>query len=334
MITATVRRKLSIAIAVAVFMAIVLVGKGQAVVSSVQAAKLVPFFSNVYSLINLGSVRQLPPAYGGLTFKPRDPNTLLIGGLADTPDSAIYSVKVKRGRDKHINGFDAATFFAKSPGTGVGGIDAGLTYNPKGDVLFYTTYDDNSIGQIKRGSREPNKQIALNSIGIASSVGALGFVPEGFAGAGRLKITSYSANLFYDTTITPDRSGTYDISRPSKSTKLSGGVDSFVYIKAGNPRFPKDSLLMAEYDTNKISAYTLDVKGDPIAATRRDFITGISDHSPTALTGTIGATVDPMTGDVLFSTFFENDPAKSKIFAVRGFTKQASCTELQWGYCR
>ncbi len=334
MITSIVRNKLSIAIAVAVFIAIAIVGKGQAVVSSVQAAKLVPSFSNAYSLINLGSVRQLPPAYGGLTFNPRDSNTLLIGGLADSPDSEIYAVGVRRGRDNHINGFGAASFFAKAPGTGVGGIDAGLTYNPKGDALFYTTYDDNSIGQIKRGSRNPNKQIELSSLGIASSVGALAFVPAGFGGAGRLKITSYAANLFYDTTITPDRSGTYDIPKPSKSTKLSGGIDSFVYIKAGNPRFSKDSLLMAEYDTNKISAYTLDPNGDPIAATRRDFITGISYHSPIALTGTIGATVDPITGDVLFSTFFEDDSAKSKIFAVRGFTKPTGCNQRQWGSCR
>jgi hypothetical protein len=51
-------------------------------------------------------------------------------------------------------------------------------------------FDDNSIGQIKSGSNRPNKQTDLNSLAIAPSVGALAFVPEGFAGASRLKITS------------------------------------------------------------------------------------------------------------------------------------------------
>lgn len=326
MIASTIRTRLSIVITVAVCIALAIVGNGQAVppqgsTNKAQAATLVAPFSRFYSLTDLGSVPQLPPAYGGLTFKAGDSNTLLIGGAAGTPDAGIYAVRVRRTKDNHIIGFGTASLLAKSPGTGKGGIDAGLTYTPRKDVLFYTTYDDNSIGQIKSGSKKPDKQIALNTLGIASSVGAVGFVPQGFPGAGRLKITSYTSNLFYDTTVTPDRSGTYNIIAPPKSVKLSGGIDSFVYIKAGNRGFAKDSFLMAEFDTNKVSTYAVDVSGNPIANTRRDFIIGISQHSPTALTGTIGATVDPVTGDVLFSTFFENSPAKSKIYQVRGFRR-------------
>jgi hypothetical protein len=322
MITATVRKRLWLMMAIALFIALLIVGKEQAVVAKAPPPKIEASFSRFYSLVNLGSVRQLPPAYGGITFKPGDPNTLVIGGLADTPESGVYSVRVRRNKNNYITGFvGAASFMAKTPGIGKGGIDAGLTYSPKGDVLFYTTYDDNSIGQIKSGSKIPNKQTDLNSLAIAPSVGALAFVPSGFSGAGRLKITSYTDNLFYDTTITPDRWGTYDIAAPLRSTQLSGGTDSFVYIKAGNPGFSQDSLLMTEYDTNKVSAYVLDANGDPIANTRQDFIKGIAYHSPAALTGTIGTTIDPLTGDVIFSSFFEDDAAKSKILAVRGFNQ-------------
>ncbi len=320
--TSTVWKKLSIAITAVVFIALAIVGHGQALAGKAKEAALVAPFSRLYSLVDLGVVRRLPPAYGGLTFRPAITSTLYIGGLAGTQDAGVYTVRVRRDRDNHITGFDPAFFFAKSPGMGKGGLDAGLTFTPTGDTLLYTSYDDNSMGQIKATSRRPNKQIDLGSIGIESSVGALAFVPKGFAGAGRLKITSYTTNLFYDTTMTADGSGTYEIAIPTKSTKLSGGVDSFIYVKAGNPGFSQDSLLITEYDSTKVSAYTLDANGDPIPTSRRDFITGMTYHSPTALTGTMGATVDPLTGDLLISTFFEDDPSKSRIFAVRGFSRK------------
>lgn len=275
-------------------------------------------FAQSYNLVDLGSIPQLPPAYAGVTFETGNPNTLLIGGLAGTPQAGIYSVPVKRGTDNRITGFGAASFVAQSPGIGKGGIDAALSYNPQGDILFYTSYDDNSIGQVKRGSTKPDKQIDLGTLGIAPSTGALAFVPPGFPGAGRMKITSYSASIFYDTTITPDGTGTYNINRPVKSVKLDGGLDALTYIKAGNPGFSRDSLLIAEWDTNDVSAYAIDANGDPIPETKQTFIKGISVHGPNTAS-TIAAGVDPLTGDVLYSTFFEDQPAPAKIVAVRGF---------------
>ncbi|MDF5723139.1 MAG: hypothetical protein PUP91_22225 [Rhizonema sp. PD37] len=251
----------------------------------------------------------------------------MIGGLADTSDAGIYSLKVNRSSDNHIVGFGASSLLAQAPGLGQGGIDAGLAYSPKGDVLFYTSYDDNSIGQIKRSSSVPDKQIDLNSLGIASSTGALAFVHQGFAGAGRLKVTSYTENVFYDTTITPDGSGTYNISAPSRSIKLDGGLDGFVYVKAGKPGFSKDSLLISEYDNTSVAAYTLDGNGDPIPDTRQDFINELGFHTPTSLTGVAGATLDPLTGDFIFSAFFEDSPSESRIFAVRSLTQPTSVPE-------
>ncbi len=217
-----------------------------AIATKVQAVALVAPFLSLYSLTDLGAIPKLPIAYGGLTFKAEDPNTLLIGGSSDFPDAGIYSVDVTRGTDAHITSFGNASLFANAPGINGGGIDAGLTYSPDKDVLLYTTYPDNSIGQIKTGSSSPDKQTDLSTIGISSSTGSLGFVPEGLTGAGQLKITSYSANKFYSTEVNRDSSGTYEIAVPSKSVSLSGGLDGFVYVKAGNPGFLDNSLLMSE----------------------------------------------------------------------------------------
>ncbi len=326
MTTYIVRRKLFAAIAGVIFVVLITLGKGQAKIST---PKLASYFSSFYSIIDLGTVPKLPPAYGGLTFDPKDANRLLIGGLAGTQKAEIYEVRVKRAPNNHITGFNVASPIAKAPGIGKGGIDASLAYSPQGDVLFYTSYDDNSIGQIKRSSRIPTKQINLTSLGIASSTGALAFVPKGFVGENRLKITSYTTNTLYDTTITPDKAGTYNIVAPSKSIKLSGGLDAMIFVKAGKPGFFKDSLLIAEFDTNNVSAYQLDSKGDPIPSSRQNFIAGISYHSPTSLTGTIGATTDPLTGDFLFSTILENTPTKGRIFAVRSSAKTKVPTQLR-----
>ncbi len=295
-----------------------------AVVGEAQAATLASSFSSFYSLTDLGVVPELPITYAGMTFKAGDPNTLLIGGAANTFNAGIYAVTVTRGDNNHITGFGAASLFAKAPGfpgLGEGGVDASLAYSPQGNVLFYTSYPDNSIGQIKQGSTGPDKQIDLStSFGIPVSTGGLNFVPQGFAGAGRLKFTSYTANIFYDTTITPDGLGTYDIAAPGKSIQLSGGLDSFNYIKAQNPGFATDSLLLLEYDAGKIAAYAIDDNGDPIADTRQDFVTDI--NLP------IGSTIDPLTGDLLFSSQSAEDP---KVFLIQGFNKPTSVPEPTGG---
>lgn len=319
-------KNLFMAAAGGVFLAFAVISQA---VGATVTPKLGSDFSNFYSITDLGSIEQIPPAYGGITFQPGEPNTLLISGLADTPDAGIYAVEVSRDSNNHITGFGIPSFLTQAPGISTGGIDAGLAYSPKADVLFYTSYPDNSIGQIKPGSSSPNKQIDLNTLGFAASTGALNFVPEGFAGAGRLKITSYTSNIFYDTTITPDSSGTYDIATPTRSVQLDGGLDGFFYVKAGNPGFFEDSLLIEEYDNSSVSAYTIDANGDAIANTRRDFITGLGFHSPTSLTGVMGATIDPVTGDFIFSTFFEGEPSVSKIYAVTRGTKSTSVPEPQ-----
>jgi len=265
-----------------------------------------PFYASTYSFTDLGTIANVPANYGGLTFKAGDPNTLLIGGSANVTAAKIYSVPVTRDPTTHqVTSFGAPTVFADA-NSPAGGIDGGLTYGP-GNVLFYTSYSDNYIGQLKTGSTTPDKLTQVTSLGVASSVGSLVFVPAGFGGAGRFKILSYNASNWYDTTIAPDGTGTYNINPVGPAITLGGGLEGAVYIKNTNPLFANDSVLVDEYGGGRIVAYDVDANGDPIVATRRDFITGLS--------GAEGATIDPVTGDFLFSTF----GGGNRVIRVQGF---------------
>jgi hypothetical protein len=127
---------------------------------------------------------------------------------------------------------------------------------------------------------------------------------------------TWSSGAWYDATLSPDGTGTYDLTNvarvdvdPSLSgiQNVPGGPEGFVYIRSGNPLFNANAMLIAEFSANRIGAYDLDVDGNPLVNTRRDFITG--------LTGAEGAAIDPLTGDFLFSTF----GGGNQIVVVKGF---------------
>ena len=266
------------------------------------AQQITEDFELNYSLHDLGSVPGVPSNYGGLTFKYDDPNTLLIGGAANSAGAAIYAIEVVRGCDNLIIGFAGeATLFATAPQ-----IDGGLAYGP-GNVLFYATYSNNTIGQIKPGSTAPDKITPLNPLGVTGTTGTLNFVPAGYPGEGRLKIATYSGATWYDTTITPDGDGTFDIQPVEGSIFIGSGPEGIAFVEAGSPNFQNDSVLISEYGGGRVATYELDANGDPIVKTRRVMVTGLS--------GAEGATVDPLTNDFLFSTF----GGGSRILVVRGF---------------
>jgi hypothetical protein len=68
-------------------------------------------------------------------------------------------------------------------------------------------------------------------------------------------------------------------------------------------------VLVSEYGAGRVSAFEVGADGDPILATRRDFVTGLS--------GAEGAFVDPLTGDFLFSTY----GGGNRVIVVRGFAR-------------
>ena len=277
------------------------------------AQVLDPFYAGDYTLTDHGSVPGVPTPYGGLTFDPADHNRLLIGGSANTLNADIYEIRVARDASGAMSGFvcGASVSFADAYGE-TGGIDGGLTFGP-GGVLFYTSYRDNLVGQIRPGSTAPDRLVALTPLGVFPSVGALMIVPPGFAGAGRLKLASYNAWRWYDATLTPDGSGTYDIAVSPGWITGTTAPEGIVYVRGGNPGFAADSVLVSEYGAGRVSSFEIDANGDPTAATRRTFVS--------ELAGAEGAAIDPATGDFLFSTF----GGSNRVIRVSGFSAFPTC---------
>lgn len=260
-----------------------------------------PDFVNNYSVIDLGLPAGVPASLGGVAFL--DNNTLLIGGNANQASGAIYSIGLTRDPiSNFINGFSGpATFFASAPN-----IDGGLAFGP-GGVLFYTGFPINVIGQIMPGSTAPDKIISLSG-NVASSVGALQFVPAGFAGAGQMKVASFNTSAWHSVEITPDGNGTFDLTAFSSAIPLIGGPEGIAFVNGANPGFGVNSVLISEYSDNAVGVYEIDSNGDPILGTRRIFLTGLS--------GAEGAAIDPVTGDFIFSTF----GGGNRVVVVTGFT--------------
>jgi hypothetical protein len=72
-----------------------------------------------------------------------------------------------------------------------------------------------------------------------------------------------------------------------------GGPEGIVWIHAGTPDFAANGTLISPHDLSEVDACLADSYGAPYACV--PFITGLG-H-------TEGATIDPVSGDYLFSTF-------------------------------
>ena len=277
----------------------------------VNAQTVAPFYAGPYSITDLGSVAGVPTNYGGLIFKAGDPNTILLGGSANNGSGLFYSVPVTRGAGNHIVSLGTATAL----GFGINN-DGGVAYGP-GGVLFYSEYPINSVGQVKPGSNSDDKTVALGPLGIAASTGALNFVPPGYNGAGQFKISSWSGGEFYTVSMAADGSGTYSLTSASLQVTLPGGPEGFVYVPPSSPLFPSQSMLVSEYSNGSVASYTIDANGNPVVATRKDFITG--------LTGAEGAAIDPVTGDFFFSTF----GGSNQVIEVQGFVPPSAPVSVE-----
>lgn len=283
--------------------------------ASASALSLGSDFASDFTVTDLGSPAGVPTRLGGLTLKPSDPDTLLIGGNANTSSGRLYEIGVSRDGSGSIDGFTGtATSFGD-----VGEFnDGGVTFGPDG-VLFTARWPSNELGQTKPGSTNEDRIDALGGLGIGgSSISAINFVPAGFAGAGTAKVVTWNSGQFWDLSLAPDGSGTFDITGATRVDldpmtpvvdNLSGGPEGFVYIDGSNPGFGGvDSMLVSDFSSDRVSAYEIDSIGNPVLSTRRDFITGLN--------GAEGAFIDPLTGDFLFSTFGGGD----RVVRVSGFS--------------
>ena len=260
------------------------------------------FYSGNYSYTSIGSAPGIPANYGGLTLKAGTTDRLLIGGAANGANGELFEIGVTRDAGGHINGFSGtATVFASAPYN-----DGGVTYGP-GGVLFASRWPVNELGQYLPGSTAPDKVIDLGALGVAGSNSAINFVSAGHPGAGRVKLVSYSGGEFYDGTVAPDGFGTFDLVGLTQVATLVGAPEGFAYVPIGSTLFANPSMILSEFGAGQIATYELDAAGNPIVATRRDFMTGLS--------GAEGAFIDPVTGDFLFSTF----GGGNQVVVVQGF---------------
>lgn len=257
-------------------------------VGLVQAQTIDPRYAGSYSSKSLGLVPGVPLFYGGLCLKFNDPNTLLIAGAACGPNAAVYSIGVTRDSSGHITGFrGSAHAYSEAPY-----IDGGLTFGP-GNVLFAPQYFSRDLMETSVGSA----RIRFVDLGPAFTSGnpsGCTFVPPGFYNVGHLKISTYADGGFYDMELRPDGHGTYDVINVTRSGNLAGLEEGFGYVPFGAPLFPNPSMLVCENGFGAVWAWDVDMLGNPIPGSNRNFMT---------LHGAEGAFVDPLTGDFLFGSY-------------------------------
>ena len=280
--------------------------------ATLAAQTIVAPYNSSYSVWPLGSPQGVLPNFGGVAFRVGEPNVLYLCGAANTATGVVYKVPVSRDANLHLTGFSGpAVQVATAPNN-----DGGLEFGP-GGVLFFTRYNIHHLGQLKPGSTAMDKSVSLALNGFPGSVGALSFVPAGYPQAGKLKLASYNANRFATATLTADTSGTYDVTSLVLGTTISGGVEGFFYAPPDSPLLTNfTTMLVCEYGSGQVTLYTIDANGDPVAASRQLFMTGLS--------GAEGAAIDPLSGDFVFSTF----GGSNRVIAVRGFGLPCGATNL------
>lgn len=270
--------------------------------ATLPAQSILAPFNVDYSFSDLGSVAGVPANYGGITFLPGNPNVILLCGGANGSSGQVFVVPITRGAGQHITGFGSAILLSTAPNN-----DGGLCVAPN-NVLLFTQYSNNGLGQIKPGSSTPDKFIDLNALGISGSVGTCQIVPAGYPAAGRFKLASYGGSSWYDATLVPDGNGTFDVGPLSAPIYIGGGPEGILFPPAGSPGLIDfGQVLINEYSGGEVSVWNIDGNGDPILGTRQVFMSGLS--------GVEGATLDPLTNDFLFSTYGSG----SRIIQVRGF---------------
>ncbi|MBL8900957.1 MAG: hypothetical protein JNM84_25215 [Planctomycetes bacterium] len=267
------------------------------------AQTVVAPFNTSYSFVDLGTPANVTPNFGGCTFRVGDPGTLYLCGGANTASGAVYRVPVVRDAQGHVTGFGGAgVVHATAPNN-----DGGLEFGP-GGVLFYSRYPSHEVGMIRPGSTTTDKVVSVGLSGFNGSLGALRFVPAGLPNVGALKLASYNSGQFATATLAPDGNGTFDITSVTVGTQPGFGPEGFFYVPPDSPLFVNfRSMLVCEYGAGEVAVYDIDANGDPIPATRRVFITGLS--------GIEGAALDPISGDFFFSTY----GGGNRVIAVRGF---------------
>jgi hypothetical protein len=261
-------------------------------------------FAELYTTYELGPVPGIPAdaRLGGCVISYDDPNTLLIAGYSEAPNGKIYKIGVERGNCDHIVGFTGqAAAVADTPY-----IDANLIYVKSG-LLLYSEWPVNNISQLLPGANAPARTTDLDPLGVANSIGGLGFVPPGFVDEGGMRLLSWPGGQWNHLERQPDGE-LFTLSNPKQTAVLPNGPGGFAYIPEGSPGFDVDHLIVSEWSTDTVGVYEVDPQGDPAAPTRKDFFT--------AFPRPWGAYFEPLTGDFIFLTW---GAGVDRLYIVQGF---------------
>lgn len=265
---------------------------------------IAPEFAELYTTYELGPVPGIPAdaRLGGCVIAHDDPDTLLIAGYSEAANGQIYKIGVERGNCEHIVAFSGqATSIASTPY-----IDANLIYVASG-LLFYSEWPVNNLSQILPGQAAPARTTNLGPLGVANSIGGIGFVPPGFVDAGGLRLLSWSGGQWYHMDRQPDGE-LFTVSAPQQTATLPNGPGGFAYVPKGSPGFDVDHVIVSEWSTDTVGVYQADAQGDPSVPTRKDFFT--------AFPRPWGAYFEPLTGDFMFLTW---GAGVDRIYIVQGF---------------
>ena len=266
--------------------------------------QIAPAFAGSYTTYELGPVPGIPAdaRLGGCVIAYDDPNSLLIAGYSEAANGQLYRIGVERGNCDHIVAFTGdAVSVASTPY-----IDANLIYVKSG-LLFYSEWPVNQLSQLLPGAAAPARTTALAVLGVANSIGGIGFVPPGYVDEGGMRLLSWAGGEWAHLDRQPDGE-LFTVSGAVTTATLPNGPGGFAYVPKGSPAFDVDHLIVSEWSTNTVGTYEVDAQGDPLPATRKDFFT--------AFPRPWGAYFEPQTGDFMFLTW---GAGVDRVYIVQGF---------------
>lgn len=268
-------------------------------------------YASSYTVYDLGPVPGVPNPLGGATVAVADDDTLLIAGSSENSAGAIYSIGVTRDECGHINGWSGtAQLQVAAPY-----VDANLVYwSPT--LLLYTGWPQFTLSQVPAGAGTPARTTDVRTLGVPadgdSGPGGIGVVPPGLAGAGGLRIVTWPAGRWFHVPTAPD-GNLLTLSTVTAGPVLPNNPGGFAYVPAGSPGFTQQAIIVAEWiagdpTRDRVAVYDADEQGDPIVATRREFMS----RFPRPW----GAYFEPVTGDYLFLSW---GTGMDRVYVVQGF---------------
>jgi putative Ig domain-containing protein/Big-like domain-containing protein len=235
----------------------------------------------------------------GLAFAPDDPNTLIVSTTDFVSRSIYYKAALTRDVSGHITSIGTPAVFVDDMSRNF--PRAGLAYGPEA-TLFIGFQSSANLGEVPADA----STISTTGVpGFGGSVTGLGFVPAGFADAGKLVIESYEGGSFYSADVVAQGNGLYSVANVVQTAAIAGQtLWAFAYLPAGGPHLSERSMVLTG---NRLTIVSVDADGNPIVASQRTFLD--TQNSWAAIV------VDPSTGDLLAT-----NNGRDLLVEIRGFT--------------